>query len=79
MAKLQSPKWIFSLLALLVFGIALLPQNMEQVSFLEENVYSSIILVLVFEVCLSILVLSNIKHYWINRKKGAMTVEKTSI
>ena len=79
MAKLQSPKWIFSLLALLVFGIALLPQNMEQVSFLEENVYSSIILVLVFEVCLSILVLSNIKYYWINRKKGAMTVEKTSI
>ena len=79
MAKLQSPKWIFSLLALLVFGIALLPQNMEQVSFLEENVYSSIILVLVFEVCLSILVLSNIKHYWINRKKGAMTVEKTSV
>ena len=79
MAKLQSPKWIFSLLALLVFGIALLPQNMEQVSFLEENVYSSIILVLVFEVCLSILVLSNIKYYWINRKKGAMTVEKTSV
>lgn len=79
MAKLQSPKWIFSLLALLVFGIALLPQNMEQVSFLEENVYSSIILILVFEVCLSILVLSNIKHYWINRKKGAMTVEKTSV
>lgn len=79
MAKLQSPKWIFSLLALLVFGIALLPQNMEQVSFLEENVYSSIMLILVFEVCLSILVLSNIKHYWINRKKGAMTVEKTSI
>ena len=79
MAKLQSRKWIFSLLALLVFGIALLPQNMEQVSFLEENVYSSIILVLVFEVCLSILVLSNIKYYWINRKKGAMTVEKTSV
>lgn len=61
-------KWYASLFAMLVFSIALLPQNIEQLSFLENIVYRYIVLFLIFAFDLGILVFANIK--FIRNKKS---------
>ncbi len=66
--NLQYTKWIIGLLASIVFGVALCPQNMQQISFLENTIYKYIILILVIGIGLGILIFANIK-YLIKQKK----------
>ena len=74
---MQYTKWYVSLFATLIFGISLLPENMQQVNFLENTVYKYIIIILIFMVGLSILLLANLKYHWIQKKKGVVDIEKT--
>lgn len=66
----KTSKWCISLFAMFSFWIALLPQNMQKVSFLENTVYKYIVLILIYGICLSILILANIKHLQIQKRKG---------
>ena len=75
--NMQYTKWYVSLFATLIFGISLLPENMQQVNFLENTVYKYIIIILIFMVGLSILLLANLKYHWIQKKKGVVDIEKT--
>lgn len=61
--KIQSTKWIIGLFASIAYGISLLPQNMNQIAFLENTVYKYIILILVVGIGLSILILANLKYF----------------
>lgn len=71
--NLKSNKWCVSLFAMIAFGIALIPGNMKEINFIENTVYKYIILILVFGICLSILVFANIKHLYIQKKKGVVS------
>lgn len=77
--NLQYNKWLFSLFALLVFAISLLPDNMYQIIFLENTVYQYIVLILVFGISPILLILANLKHYIIEKRKGEISVDKASI
>lgn len=66
--KIKFSKWISTLFALIMFGIALIPKNMQQITFLENVVYRYIILILVFGISLIILILANIKYLRKKRK-----------
>lgn len=77
--NLQYNKWLFSLFALLVFAISLIPNNMYQIIFLENTIYQYIVLILVFGISPALLILANLKHYIIEKKKGAVSVDKASI
>lgn len=68
--NLQAPKWIVGLLASITFGIALLPQNLHQIAFLENVVYKYVILILVIITGLTLLILANIKYLLLHKKKG---------
>lgn len=69
-SKLKYSKWISTLFTLFIFGTALIPKNMQEISFLETVVYRYIILILVFVLNLIILILANIKYLRNQKKKG---------
>ena len=75
--NMQYTKWYVTLFAALVFGISLLPENMQQINFLENTVYKYIIIILIFIVGLSVLLLANLKYNMIQKKKGVVNIEKT--
>lgn len=68
--NLKYSKWISTLFALFIFGTALIPKNMQEISFLENTVYRYIILILVFALSFIILVLANIKYLRSQKMKG---------
>lgn len=70
--NLQSSKWTIGLLASLSLGIGLLPQNLQQISFLENTVYQYIILILVIGIGLGILIFANLKYFIRQKKKGGV-------
>ncbi len=76
--NLQYRKWYIGLLALLVFGIGLVPSNLYQVIFIENTVYKYTILILVLAISLSILIFANIKYHFL-KKKGAVSIDKASL
>lgn len=59
---IKHSKWCSSLIAMLMFAIALIPENMQQITFIENNIYRYIILILVFGICLIVLILANLKY-----------------
>ena len=69
-SKLKYSKWISTLFTLFIFGTALIPKNMQEISFLETVVYRYIILIFVFVLNLIILILANIKYLRNQKKKG---------
>lgn len=76
--NLQSSKWIVGLFTSLAFGLALLPKNMQEISFLENTVYKYIILILVIGIGLGILILANVK-YLIEQKKKLSTSKYNNV
>lgn len=60
--SLKHSKWISSMLAMIMFAIALIPENMQQILFIENVIYRYIILILVFGISLIVLILANIKY-----------------
>ena len=78
-ANLQFSKWIIGLFASISFGLALLPENLKQISFWENTVYKYIILVLVIGIGLSILIFANIKYLIIQKKKGLNILKENSV
>lgn len=74
--NLQSHKWTIFLLAALCFGISLIPENLNQLSFLENTVYKYIILILVLSIGLGLLILANIKYLIQQKKKGLTILEE---
>lgn len=68
--NIQYSKWVIGLIASICFGIALIPQDLKQISFLENNVYKFIVLILVIGVGLGILIFANIKNLILQKKKG---------
>lgn len=77
--NLQSTKWIIGLLASIAFGFGLCPQNLQQISFLENTVYKYIILILVIGIGLGTLTLANIKHLIKRKKKNSSILEEANI
>lgn len=77
--NLQYTKWCASLFAVITLGIGLLPKTMYQIIFIETTVYQYIVLILVFAVSLAILLLANIKYYILQKKKGAVSIDKASL
>lgn len=71
--KLKQSKWVTSLFAMLMFGIGLIPENMQQITFIENVIYRYIILILVFGICLIVLILANIKYL---RQKRILNTQK---
>ena len=78
-ANLQFSKWIIGLFASISFGLALLPENLKQISFWENTVYKYIILILVIGIGLSILIFANIKYLIIQKKKGLNILKENSV
>lgn len=79
MSNLQSSKWIIGLFASISFGFALLPENLKQISFLENTVYKYIVLVLVIGIGLGTLILANIKYLITQKKKGLNILEENKV
>lgn len=77
--NLQHTKWISPLFSILVFAIGLLPENLKQISFLENAVYQSFVIILVFLVSIILLILANMKYQLIQKKKGSVSIDKASI
>lgn len=77
--NLQSSKWIIGLLASFSFGFALLPENLKQISFLENTVYKYIILILIIGIGLSLLIFANIKYLIVQKKKGFSFLEENKV
>lgn len=77
--NLQSSKWIIGLFASLSFGLALLPENLKQISFLENTVYKYIILILIIGIGLSLLIFANIKYLIVQKKKVLNILEGNSV
>ena len=75
--NMQYTKWYVPLFAALIFGISLLPENMQQINFLENTVYKYIIIILIFIIGLSILLFANLKYNMIQKRKGVVNIEKT--
>ena len=72
--NLKYSKWISTLFALFIFGTALIPKNMQEISFLENTVYRYIILILVFALSFIILILANIKYLRSQKMKGIVLI-----
>ena len=77
-ANLQYNKWIIGVFTSLAFGFGLLPQNLQQLSMLENDVYKYIILILVIGIGLSILILANIKYCIQQKKKGLIILDENA-
>ncbi len=75
----EHAKWYTALFTLFIFAIAILPENMYQINFIETKIYPYIVLILVFGLGLALLVFANIKYYLIEKKKGAVSIDKASI
>lgn len=56
--------------SLLIFSLALIPQNYAQIHFLETVIYKYFVLILVFIISLLVLILSRLKYKKQNQKKG---------
>lgn len=67
--NLQNTKWFISLFAVIIFALSLIPSNMYQIIFLENKVYQYIVLVSVFGVSFILLILANLKYYFLQKKK----------
>lgn len=76
---LQYNKWYIALFSIIMFGVGLLPNDMYQIIFMENTVYQYIILILVFAISLTLLVLANIKYHLLEKKKGAVSIDKASL
>lgn len=74
--NLKYSKWISTLFALFIFGTALIPKNMQEISFLENTVYRYIILILVFALSFIILILANIKYLQSQKMKGIVNEKR---
>lgn len=68
---LKHNKWIISMLSILIFAIGLIPNSLQQIMMLHNRIYPYTVLVLVFIIGLLLLVLANLKYYFIQKKKGA--------
>ena len=78
-ANLQYNKWIIGMFASLVFGLGLLPQNLQQLSMLENEIYKYIFLILVIGIGLSTLIFANIKYCIQQKKKGLVILDENAI
>ena len=79
MLNLEHTKWYTGLFTLFVFTFALIPENMYEIIFIENTVYQYIVLILVFGFSLSLILCANIKYYILEKKKGAVSIDKASI
>lgn len=78
-AGLQYNKWVIGIFTTLAFGFALLPQNLQQLSMLENEIYKYIILILVIGVGLGVLILANIKYCIQQKKKGLVILDENAV
>ena len=72
-------KWYASLFALLIFGFAMIPENMYQITFIEGTIYQYVVLILIFGLSLALLIFANIKYYLLEKKKGAVSIDKAPV
>ena len=63
----------------ITFGLGLLPQNFQQLSTLENEVYKYIVLILVIGVGLGILIFANIKYCIQQKKKGLVILDENAV
>ena len=77
--NLEYTKWYTGLFALFIFGFALIPKNMYQLLFIEGTIYQYVVLILIFGISLALLILANIKYYILEKKKGAVLIDKAPI
>lgn len=78
LTNMQYTKWFIALFGAITFGISLLPENLQQIGFLENNIYKYVVLILVFIIGLGILIFANIKHRYFEKRKG-VTRHETSV
>ncbi len=76
MLNLQYTKWYVPLFTLFIFSIGLLPNNMYQIISLENTTFQYIVLILIFGISLILLLLANVKYYLLEKKKGAVLIDK---
>lgn len=74
----QYSKWTIGLFASFAYGFGLIPQNLHQLSFLDNTVYKYIILILVIGIGLSVLIFANIKYLIQQKKKGLVIIDNPS-
>ncbi len=72
-------KWYTALFCLFIFGFALVPKNMYELIFVENVIYQYVVLILIFGVSLALLVFANIKYNLLEKKKGAVSIDKAPI
>lgn len=77
-ANLQYNKWTIGVFTSLAFGFGQLPQNLQQLSMLENDVYRYIVLILVIGIGLSILIFANIKYCIQQKKKGLVILNENA-
>ena len=76
--KLTNFKYSFIVIyvsAIIMLILSFLPQNYNQIHFLENTVYKYMVLILLFGVGLSILIFANIKYKKLNKRKGDVLIE----
>jgi len=76
--KITNFKYLYLIIyvfSLLLFMLALIPHNSAHIYFLENDLYKYNVLILVYGISLSILILANIKHRRIAKKKGEIAIE----
>lgn len=59
----------------IIFIISLIPKDMVQVRFLENEVYKYLVLGLVFVISIILLILANIKYKRLHKKEGDVLIE----
>lgn len=79
MLNFEHAKWYIGIFALFIFSIAILPENMYQIIFIENTIYQYIVLIFIFALNLGLLVLANIKYNILEKKRGAVSIDKASI
>lgn len=72
-------KWYTALFSAFIFGFALIPKNMYELIFVENIVYQYVVLILIFGISLALLVFANIKYNLLEKKKGAVSIDKAPI
>lgn len=77
--NLQYTKWYTGLFTLFIFTASILPENMYQIIFIENTIYQYVVLTLIFVLSLLLLIFANIKYSIIEKKKGAVSIDKASI
>lgn len=79
MLNFEYTKWYTGLFALFVFALALIPENMYRLIFIEGTVYQYVVLIVVFGISLTLLILANIKYALLEKKKGAVLIDKAPV